>query len=286
MAVMIWAVNVTNSILRSESRPGLARMAFASLSLVALSTVRLAGLVFVAAFWAAAALRSRREPIVWPLQTCALFIGLPAVLAAFWLLQSDRVMPQLVRFQHPALPASPGALGVQILEGLRLRIGEVGRLVIPGMFKSYGPPGDWLNPNMIAFLPLFSAVGWGWWLMSRRNQDVALLAVPFYFGLFVFWPYDQGTRYFLPLLPMMLLSLWALFRPLGTRAEMPFRCSSFSWPIFLSRSGIGFTQRFQGANLRMPNGSLQNGWFKRFRRTQHPCTRLMFRRRCSVRSSF
>jgi hypothetical protein len=92
--------------------------------------------------------------------------------------------------------------------GLCLRVSEVGRLLVPGMFKAYGD--GWLTPSMLLDVPAFvvAAVGWKRLAASRR-ADVLVLTAPFYFVLHCFWPIDAGMRYLLPLLPVLAASLWA-----------------------------------------------------------------------------
>ena len=51
------------------------------------------------------------------------------------------------------------------------------------------------------------------WRAFLRRRDVLLATLPFYVALYVVWPFDQGTRYLAPMLPVFVVSLWEL---LGT----------------------------------------------------------------------
>ncbi len=95
-----------------------------------------------------------------------------------------------------------------MIEGLRLRISEVGRLVVPGMFKTYAAHGQWLNVNVFIYLAVFALVAAGWWRLIRRRRDVFAATMPLYFALYVVWAFDADTRYLLPLLPAIMVSLW------------------------------------------------------------------------------
>ena len=96
----------------------------------------------------------------------------------------------------------------QCIEGLRVRISEVGRVTVPGMFGCYGRAGDWLNPNLLVYLPLCLLLGVGWWKTVRERPDAYLLTFPLYFALHVYWPFNQSGRYFAPLIPLFLLCFW------------------------------------------------------------------------------
>jgi hypothetical protein len=103
-------------------------------------------------------------------------------------------------------------LAEQVVEGTRLRIQEMGRVLLPGMYKSYAQAGQWLNPNMLIYLPLAGVVAWGWFRLVRAKPDVLLAMLPFYVGLHIVWPYDQATRFFTPLVPLLALC-WTQFFP-------------------------------------------------------------------------
>ena len=100
----------------------------------------------------------------------------------------------------------------QILNGARLRLQEVGRVLLPGAFKAYG---GWLNPIMLLYLPAAAAVAVGWRQLLRRQPSALLVACPFYVGLYIVWPHDQGTRFMTPLVPV----LWAAIAATVSRSR-------------------------------------------------------------------
>ena len=64
--------------------------------------------------------------------------------------------------------------------GLYLRLTDMGRLTIPGMFKAYSTQGSWMHVTMLLYLPLFVGLLKGWWQLIRKQRDVLLLGfVPF-----------------------------------------------------------------------------------------------------------
>jgi hypothetical protein len=110
----------------------------------------------------------------------------------------------------------------QLLEGCRLRISEVGRLTVPGMFNARNGFADWINVNMAVYLPVAAVIFWGWQRLIRSKQDVLLLTVPFYVGLYIYWPFDQAGRFFAPLLPVLFLSLWTGLERMRSRRRIFF----------------------------------------------------------------
>src|SRR5262249_19109572 len=104
---------------------------------------------------------------------------------------------------------SEGSIYCQCLEGLHVRIAEVGQLVVPGMFGSYTRAEDWWDPNLLVSLPLFVFLWLGWVNLIRQQPDVFLVTFPLYIALYVYWPFNQAGRYFSPVLSVILLCLWS-----------------------------------------------------------------------------
>jgi hypothetical protein len=97
-------------------------------------------------------------------------------------------------------------------EGFRLQISAVGRLSVPGMFKAYGH--RWIEPSPLLYLIVFIILSVGWWRSLKRRRDVYMIALPFYLAVYALWAFDADTRYLLPMLPVLCLSLWYLVEPL------------------------------------------------------------------------
>jgi hypothetical protein len=114
------------------------------------------------------------------------------------------------------------SLSEQVIEGIRRQTAEVGRLVLPGMWKSYSSAGHWLNFNTVLYLLVSGAVGASWWRLMRETLDPLVAAFPLYFLLFVVWPFDQGTRFTVPMLPVLGAAVWYLLRPMGANRQIVF----------------------------------------------------------------
>ena len=98
----------------------------------------------------------------------------------------------------------------QILDGVRIRVGATGRLMIPGMHKAAPHGGFWVYPTLLVCAGVTVALLAGWWKLVRRNADILLLTAPIYVVFFIVWPYARGTRYFVPILPVLVAALWGL----------------------------------------------------------------------------
>jgi hypothetical protein len=150
-----------------------------------------------------------------------LVVGLPATTAVLALIRSDQLMVE--QSDVPALTHlgqfrdSELSLSQQLPEGLRVRISEVGRLLVPGMFKAYGAAGVWLDPNLAVYVPVCLLVAAGWWALVRRQGDVLALSFPFYLAVYIAFPRDQGTRFLVPMLPLLWGCVWCAVAALRFR---------------------------------------------------------------------
>lgn len=213
LAVMVWLANGLHALLQGDGWRTTVRRGLAALAmLVLLLTIRYSGIVLIAGFGLALLLRVYRDAV-----PRRLIVGTSLVLG----LCSLVVLGILVRYGGDlylkALVPTSSGIGPQILEGLRLRISEIGRLSLPGMFKSYSGQHEWWHLNMVLYLAILPMIAWGWWQLAWRRRDVLALTLPFYFGLYVAWPFDQGARFMLPMVPVLVTCLWLGARPVFPR---------------------------------------------------------------------
>jgi hypothetical protein len=144
----------------------------------------------------------------------AMLTGLPVAIVILLMARRDAAMaamdPQrsltyMNQFHNTSI--SPIA---QIVEGIRLRTCEIGRLLVPGAWKVYADRRVWLAPAMLLHVPVVIGVTFAWWRLARRIADPLLWTVPAYMALYIVWPYDQGVRFLLPLLPIFWVCIWSL----------------------------------------------------------------------------
>jgi len=104
-----------------------------------------------------------------------------------------------------------------LMEGLRRETAEVGRLVLPGLWKAHARSGQWLNINTILYLLVCIPVAVGWWRFARKTFDPLVLTFPFYFVFLVCFPFDSGARYMVPMLPVVSAGVWLALQSLRGR---------------------------------------------------------------------
>ncbi len=110
----------------------------------------------------------------------------------------------------------------QVLEGFRRQTAEIGRLALPGMWKSYARAGQWLNLDTIVYLLTAMVTAVGWWKLARATADPLALTFPIYVAFFVCWPFDQGTRFTAPMLPVLAAGAWYLLTPIRVHRDRLF----------------------------------------------------------------
>ena len=224
MTVLIWTVHALNAVLDSKTTPiAFLRGLLAGALLILLSLIREVGLVCGAGFAVAALISVRRATIRRRVAIAmTLFVAIPAALAVVGFLLHDVTMkatsPVPMGTHVDGLMHPPATTSTErLIEGVRLRITDVGQLLIPGMFNAYGRQGNWLDLNMAVYAPLFVVVAIGWWKLVHRQPDVFALTLPFYLLAYIVWAFAGGSRYTLPMLPVLLASLWCVVELLHQR---------------------------------------------------------------------
>ncbi len=227
LGVMIWLAHALAG-LPQPGRRGALRLLAATLLLTLLVLIRPAGILFAAGFALVLGQRLRQGTLTWKAAAKYLLaFTLPALLALSSAVAYSHLMAArerswtnldvLTASAHgPATDERSDSLLMQCADGLVRRVGEPGRLLVPGMFGAYGGVGGF-DVNLLVVVPFFALCVFGWWRFVRRHVDAFALALPAYFALHVYWPFDQGGRYFAPLLPLFLVCCWFALERLGPR---------------------------------------------------------------------
>ena len=204
--------------IRHTLQPGLSRKQFAGRSAACAVVVLAACMMRYVSFClipglllaAAVAFWQKRRPIGRMLVLAGL-TGLPTISAMLcWIIRDKGYANSSEQTNVAYLLTTKLGIVARLIESIRMRTSVFGRLAIPGMDSTYGSYGEWLNPIMLLYLPVFLLVVWGWWKLLRRTGDVLIAAMPFYFLVYLAWPDDSGVRFFVPIIPMMWMCLWRL----------------------------------------------------------------------------
>jgi hypothetical protein len=189
---------------------------------------RQAGVMLVPGFVLAAAISARKGRIAWGRAiVLSLVFALFIAVASAGLISYERwgARQQIAAGDtgYTQVFFQPDrSLAGQLAEGLRRQSSEVGRLVIPGMWKTHGHEHDFRNLNSWLYAVVCIPIAIGWWRLCRRTADPLALMLPFYIGLCVAYPYDSGTRFTVPVFAVLAASVWFLFAKLGNRRPLLF----------------------------------------------------------------
>jgi hypothetical protein len=214
MAAMVWAVNFLTAAAEWKTfAPSACLALMGGLLVGGLCWIRPVGVFVAAGFGLMLLALARRRCISWT--RCFVLGGAVSLVAL------ASVVGLIVYERATASPTGPGSqtyveqiinpttsLPAQLAEGARLRVTEIGRLLIPGMFKSYDAKGRWLPNALFFYLPAFAFVAAGCWRFGRKAPNILAWTFPLYLGMYVIWPFEQGTRFMTPMLPVLWASVW------------------------------------------------------------------------------
>jgi len=216
MTLLIWTGLLLQRI-ADEPRGGWRRaiaVVGAAALVIALSMTRQAGIFVAAGFGVTLGLQALRGSRRWlPTIVLTLAVGIPASGAIVSLMRYERSTADLDGGGTYTDYLEKGSFLERLEEGTRLRTSSLGRLTIPGLFKSYAD--DWLNVNTFVFIAASLIVLWGWTRIVRENRDVLAWTFPFYLALYCQWPFDAGTRFLVPFLPLIVVALWKAIETTG-----------------------------------------------------------------------
>ena len=204
------------------ARRATAMMAGAIALLATACAIRQAGALLVIGFTLTMTILALRRQIAWGRAiacTAALAICIACVswsLIAFDHQRAREAGPAEIKYTD-AFRKPDRSVAAQIAEGVRRQTAEVGRLLLPGMWKAHAEEWNWKDINTWIFLITCVPVAIGWWKLCKSTADPLALTMPFYIALYVVYPFDSGTRFTVPMLPVLAASLWFLLSPLGAR---------------------------------------------------------------------
>jgi len=223
MMGLMWSVYGLARLAECPTRRGTAIWTACSIVMLIFTCyVRQVGVFLIGGFAMAMAVRAYRRDQDWRRAAgITAAVGCPVLVALAALVGWDHRMAAVAggdaKSYHQYMVAEGVTASVQVAEGIRLRISEFGRLLIPGMHKAYANTGEWLHYNTILYAAVAVVLAGCWWTQCRRTNDALLWMVPIYVAFFATWPFDQGTRYMVPLLPALVLCLWTALERVNVR---------------------------------------------------------------------
>ncbi len=199
-------------------------------ALSALVLTRQAGLMLLPGFGCALAVRLWRREMPWGRALVTLTIVALPTLASLWALGAyERAMATAEARTYADYLRFDGASFVeQIVSGVRMRVSEIGRIVLPGMFKSSADGGGAKLLNLALYAVASAFIARGWWRALRAASDTLLWATPFYLALYVMWPFDEGIRLLVPFAPVWFLGL---YRALPENVDVRHRAAAIVWAL-------------------------------------------------------
>jgi hypothetical protein len=182
--------------------------------LVALCVTREAGILFGVGFGLALLAGMTRSRLSWRAATAALLATVALLLVVTAAIRPERIAAAGPVFAGNLVGYADAGLAVSgpFTARVHLRMTEIGQLLLPGMFRAYGH--RWLDVNTLVYAPVLVLVVIGWRRLLQRGGEVLAFTAPLYIALHLAWPYTAGTRYLLPLLPLLVACLWCAAAPL------------------------------------------------------------------------
>jgi hypothetical protein len=216
MAWLVWSVHALQRVVDSDrARAAVAWSALATLVIIFGAYTRHVTVFVVGGFGLAMAVRALQGRARWTRAVVTtVSIGAPVFVAVLLLVLWDRGRGLEAGGDARSYMQYFGAESMtplqQVIDGVRVRVGGTGRLMLPGMHKANPSEGPWFYLTMLVYASVAVALIVGWWRLVRRNADILLLTAPIYVAFFVVWPHARSTRYLVPILPVMVAALWGL----------------------------------------------------------------------------
>jgi len=240
MTASIWAMVFIERAAAETSRPRLVANALAATLLFGMSgLIRSIGIALAGGVGARLGLAAIKGRIAWPR---AVALAIPAVLAPLVIvtavtlrdrafghaLGQDTYLTCIAEQTNPVLAGS-------LVPWFAVVVGEIGRVSIPGMWKSYAAIGAWWDVNTLVYLPFSLSLVVGWLRWARRGDDVLCWTLPFYLAILTYCRFESGGRYWLPMTPAIVACTWFLLEPMGRRRQPLFAAL---WMLHLAATSV------------------------------------------------
>lgn len=220
---LIWAVNLLNylndRINRGVSWPWYLT---AAIFLGGVCFIRHAGVTLAAGFaWCMFLLERAGQVSRTKGFALVVLVGVPAALAVGSLMVREEMVADESegRTYLDNFAENESHWALEGIEGLRMQISAVGRVIVPGMFKVYSDSRNWLHPATLVYLAIFAVVCLGWIRLARGRTDVLVLSAPFYLLLHSAYAMESGARFMVPMAPLIVVCLYVAFQGFAARRD-------------------------------------------------------------------
>ncbi len=224
MAFTFWlflAGMVLTRALASSAKTSAAWTILGAVLVLCAAVTRQVGIMLIPGCFCAGVVAAWRKEASWYRAfVVPLVAGLPALFALLWLMNYEAHTARLDGMETYVEMAGLDRMPVpefiaQTIELVRVRVTDIGRLLIPGMYRAHNRPGAWLTLNMPLHLAAAGLAVFCWWRLVRPggqspgmgHRDVLLWSMPFYIGLYLIFPWDAGPRYFAPILAVLWIGI-------------------------------------------------------------------------------
>jgi hypothetical protein len=209
VTALIWTVNSLAWVMSARTRRSLAAGAAASSACLAvLCLIRPVGIAAAGGCGAAMLVAARRGMLSWrravAMSLLAAAVAVPAVAVVIVREQTTAH----AKGENTYLGELAATQSGRLLRGPWLTVSEIGRVTIPGMLKCYTRHRQWLDINMLIYVPFFALLVAGWLRWVWRQADPFAWTLPFYGTILTIWAGSAGGRFWIPMIPALVTCAW------------------------------------------------------------------------------
>lgn len=214
LTTLVWSINLLHPLFEWQPLRRTALLCAGGSALLAFALfIRLTGVVLVPAFVAAVAWQAWRKNIEWKrAAVLAAVVGVAGGGSVLGQVVYDR-QQEAKNNWRPSYATTfsrrvADSNGLKLLTGVRDRVGEVGRIVLPGTFKLYAETDGPFKFIEVPFLLATAVLITGWIVLVRRRIELLALMLPMYAGIYALNAVNQGARLAVPMAPVLMLCFW------------------------------------------------------------------------------
>jgi hypothetical protein len=209
VTALIWTVNSLAWVMSARTRRGLAASAAAASAWLAmLCLIRTVGIAAAGGCAAAMLAGAWRAALSWRRAVAMSLLAAAVAVPAVAVVMVREQATAHAKGEDTYLDVLAATQSGRALRGPWLTISEIGRVTIPGMLKSYSRQEQWLDVNMLVYVPFFALLVAGWVRWVRRQAEPFACTLPFYGAILTICAWNAGGRYWIPMIPALVTCAW------------------------------------------------------------------------------